>query len=75
MDDQGTKHIVGFVNMTIEPPLAEKDIAGHQVSIETIGVNIISSPVMSGVSLGYNKESLLTLRNNSLVTLEGTSKK
>lgn len=70
MDEGGVKHIIGFVKLTIDPSLNEDEVAGHQVSIQSIGMSYISSPLHSGFALGYSNESLIALKDNRLVIIE-----
>ena len=69
MDEDGRKHIVGLVSMTIDSSLHRDQIAGHQVSVKSIGIAMISTPVSSGIAIGYSKEELLAVKDHSLVLL------
>lgn len=67
VDEQGDKHVVGWVNMTIEAKVPKKLSAGEKTSIANIGVMLVSGPHCGGLSIGYTKEEFMTLNNHALV--------
>ena len=64
LDDDGTRRIVGFVNMELPGP---GESAGAAVDVSTLGVLVFRSPISLGVSIGYTRERLVGLKNNVLV--------
>ncbi len=69
-DADGSRHIIGLVNMRIKPCGGSDKVGGDSVSLENVGVSVYSSPATRGIAFGYNREDLMTLRNNSFVTSE-----
>lgn len=67
VDDQGAKHVLGFVNMKIEPSITSAQTVAESVQIQSVGVSIYSTPINRGVALGYNRENLTTVHDNTVV--------
>ena len=44
--------------------------AGSIVEVTTLGVAAYQTPLMSGITVGYNRERLMSLKNNVLVVDE-----
>jgi hypothetical protein len=57
VDDQGGTHVLGFVNMKIEPPITAGQTVAESVQIQSVGVSIYSTPINRGVALGYARPS------------------
>ena len=64
----GSRQIIGFVNLTIEPSVPDCLYAGQITDLKTIGGLISRSPA-AGVQLaaGYSHERIGYLRNHALV--------
>lgn len=65
--DDGTKYIIGLVNLKIKPSNSNEQLAGDSVSITSVGISFYSTPIHNGFTVGYNNEDITTLRQNSLV--------
>lgn len=69
MDEDGRKQVIGLVNITIDDGQTSHEIAGHQISIQALGLNISSTPLGHGLTLGYSNETLLAVKDNTLAIL------
>lgn len=71
VDDRNIHHIVGFVDVAIGPANGSSaDAAASAVSVTSLGFSAYSHPDSGGgVVLGYSKETLLMLPNNSCIDL------
>jgi hypothetical protein len=67
VDDQGAKHVLGLVNMKIEPLVTADHTVAESVQIQSVGVSIYSTPINRGLALGYNRENLTTVHDNAVV--------
>ena len=67
VDDQGAQHVLGFVNLKIEPPVTAAKTVAESVQIQSVGVSIYSTPINRGLALGYNRENLTTVHDNAVV--------
>lgn len=67
VDSRGAKHVVGLVKLTIEPEENWEKVAGESVSVQSVGVSVYSTPLNSGVVIGYNREILTAVRNDSTI--------
>lgn len=65
--EDGSREVTGFVRLLLPPQDGENARAGHTLDVETVGILVYSSPLGSGVSLGYSREQLTGLRNNVVV--------
>jgi hypothetical protein len=65
IDEDGRKHVLGLVHMTIAP--ADEQTAGDVVGVQTLGLSIYETPIHSGISLGWHSEKTAALKNNVLV--------
>ncbi len=64
IDDDGNQRIIGLVSIKLERPTEYPLVAGDKVSISNIGVLVSKGPVHSGISIGYNSETSIVLKNN-----------
>jgi hypothetical protein len=71
VDDQGAKHVLGLVNMKIEPQVIADQTLAESVQIQSVGVSIYSTPINSGMALGYNNEWLAIVYDNVVVGNSG----
>lgn len=67
VDDKGVKHVMGLVNMKIEPAVTSDQTIAESVQIQTVGFSLYSTSINRGVVLGYNRENLTTVYNNAMV--------
>ena len=65
VDDDGRKHVLGLVHMTVKP--SEGPTAGDVVGVQTLGVALYHTPIHSGIALGWHSEKTAALNNNALV--------
>lgn len=68
----GSKRIIGFVNMTIPAANAASSgtcdkTAGNAFRIKSIGLLLYHHANQSGVSIGYSNYFLMALKNDSFV--------
>jgi hypothetical protein len=66
-DDDGQIHTVGLMHVTM--PEENAGIAGTIVDLTTVGVSIVSGPDTASLAIGYNREVLGAIKDNSLVIL------
>lgn len=66
VDSRGATHVLGLVKLTIEPGTSGEQLAGDSVQIRSVGVSVYSTPLNSGVVIGYNHETLMAVRNDSV---------
>jgi len=64
----GSKRIIGFVNMTI-PASADHDnqSAGDSIRIKSAGLLLYNHENESGISIGYSNLFLMSLKNDSYI--------
>ncbi len=67
IDTDGTKHIIGLVNIKIKPCDSKEQLAGDSLSITNIGVSIYSTPLDKGFAFGYTQENITALRQDVIV--------
>jgi hypothetical protein len=67
VDDQGAKHVLGLVNMKIEPPVTAGKTVAESVQIQSVGVSVYSTPINRGLSIGYNQENLTAVHDNTVL--------
>src|SRR5258708_39119686 len=65
----GDSHVIGFVHITIPAKSDNPGAPVNQVEVKSIGVSAIWSDVFSGISLGYNDQSVISIGKNSCVAL------
>ena len=70
VDSKGGKHIVGLVDIKIEPGEKEGQLGGQSVEVNSIGMSIYSTPMNSGFALGYNREFIMDIHNNSCLYIK-----
>jgi len=70
VDNQGRHNVIGILNLSMQGVEDDKRKAGDKVEITNIGILFSHGPIHSGLSVGYNKESTMTLKNDALVLIE-----
>lgn len=65
--EDGARRVIGLVDMTIQPPHNDRDIAGDLVDIRSIGIGVHESPQSVSFTLGYHRHVSALLRDNALV--------
>lgn len=63
----GTREVFGLVSMKLPPAIPTGRSAGETIEVSTVGFLVFSSPVGSGIALGYAREQVTGLKNNALV--------
>ena len=74
VDDQGRRHVIGFVWLTL-PPADVEPVGAEALRARTLGLAVTHSPAGSGVTLGYSDSTLTVIRNDALIRLPGQSPK
>lgn len=67
VDSDGTRHIIGLVNMRIEPTENSKTFAGEVFDVTSVGVAYHSAADSTSFTIGYSRNVTAALRDNALV--------
>ena len=67
VDDDGSRHIIGFASVVIPPPDRNEPTAGNVIDLTTIGLSFNDMPEGQSLTLGYSRAVTATLKDNSLV--------
>jgi hypothetical protein len=67
VDDDGARHVFGFVYLEIEPTENSESLAGTVFDITSVGVAYHSTPENSSFTIGYSRSVTAGLRNHVLV--------
>jgi hypothetical protein len=70
IDDDGNQRIIGLVSIKLERPGESKLVAGDKVSISNVGILVSKGPVHTGLSIGYNSETSIVLKNDILTIID-----
>ena len=57
-DRQGVRHVIGLVDLRLQPQPGGAPGTSGSVDIRTVGLTVYSTGLISGLTLGYNHESL-----------------
>ena len=68
VDKNGVQHTIGLVKLSVPVVPTGNASAGSIVEVTTLGVAGYRTPRLSGFSIGYNRERLMSLKNNVIVT-------
>jgi hypothetical protein len=66
VDADGTRHVVGLVNLSL-PPQSAALTAGESIRSQAIGLSFSASEAGSALVLGYSDTTFAFVRNHSLV--------
>ena len=66
IDDNGTRHIFGLVNIKLEPT-SNEIYAGEIIDLRTFGISINKHDEGGSISIGYSRDISGNLKNNVLV--------
>ena len=66
IDSEGNHNMVGFMNITMQGVENDKLKAGDKIEVTNVGILLSNGPLYSGVSVGYNKESTTSIKNDAL---------
>jgi len=67
VDDDGSRHIIGFANIVIPPADSAMPTAGNVIDLTTVGLSFNDMPDGQSLTLGYSRAVTATLKDNSLV--------
>lgn len=67
LDQNGARHVVGLVDMTIAASGDRSSYAGDVVDISGIGVAFSAAPDGWNFSVGYTRETFAGLRDNAMI--------
>ena len=67
VDDHGTRHVVGLVDLELPASEEDQTFAGHVVDLTTLGISFSGNPSGSSFTVGYSREVTGYLRNHALV--------
>ena len=65
VDSQGSQHIVGLVNVSID--INETCGVPNKIEVTTVGLSAVSLPSHGGITLGYSHNSTVILRGDTTV--------
>lgn len=68
VDDQGRRHVIGLVWLTLPPPPVEP-VGAESLRTRSVGLAVTRSPAGGGVTLGYQDSTLTVIRNDALVRM------
>jgi len=68
-DADNVRHVVGLVDISLSPAVAEDGATPTAIRMRTFGINAFSNPDASGVIFGYGDATFLTVPNNSCIDL------
>src|SRR5277367_5631521 len=66
-DENGDRHVIGLVDITVHPSAAPQTFAGDVLEITSIGLSVGQTAQGSYLTAGYNREVTAALRDNALV--------
>ena len=67
IDDDGTKHIIGLVNVEIKTLPEEGTYAGKIVDMRTFGITVNKIDEGGSIAIGYNRDVSGYIRDHALV--------
>ncbi len=67
VDSDGTRHIIGLVNMRIEPTENSQTFAGEVLDVTSVGLAYHSATGNTSFTIGYSRNVTAALRDNALV--------
>ena len=63
----GTRRIIGFVDMEVRPAADPRTVAGEVVDIRTIGLSLLDTDGGTSLALGWQRHIAASLRDDALV--------
>ena len=63
----GTRHIVGLVDVATSPPVAGYAVAGDYADVTTVGVAVANTTSQKSLTVGYSRDVSGTLLDNKMV--------
>jgi hypothetical protein len=68
VDEQGRRHVLGLVWLTLPAP-GEPAAAADELRTRSVGLTLNSGPLGQTAVLGYSDQRLLAIRNDSVLKL------
>ena len=68
VDQHGIHHSIGLMKTSVDIDSEENPTAGAVVQVTTFGIAGYRTPLLSGLTIGYNRERVMSLKNNVVVT-------
>lgn len=65
VDEQGSRHMMGFVWAKLPPPAFAN--AADSLRVRAIGISTTKTPAGSAIVLGYSDSNIVVVRDNQLV--------
>lgn len=67
VDADGTRHVTGFVRLTLPP--AHADPGADALRVQAVGLTVLRSPAVgTSVVLGYGDATVVVMRNDAVVS-------
>ena len=67
VDADGTRHVTGFLRLTLPP--AHADPGADALRVQAVGLTVLRSPAVgTSVVLGYGDATLVVMRNDAAVS-------
>ena len=74
IDSEGNHNMIGFMHVAMQGVENDKLKAGDKIEVTNVGILLSNGPLYSGVSVGYNKESTTSIKNDALVLIKEQGK-
>lgn len=68
VDEQGRRHVVGLVWMTL-PPAAVEPVGAEALRLRSLGASVLRTPAGSSLTVGWTDTTVTVIRNDALVSL------
>lgn len=65
VDEQGRRHVVGLVWMTL-PPAAVEPVGAEALRVRALGASVVRTPAGGGLALGWTDTTVTVIRNDAL---------
>lgn len=68
VDADGTRHVSGFMRLTLPPPNAGARAGADALRVQALGLSVIRTPAVgTSIVLGYGDGTLVVMRNDAQV--------
>lgn len=67
VDSRGARHVIGLVDVAIEPAGPDSTFAGSVVDITTVGISLTQTEQGGHLGIGYSRDTVAALRDHALV--------
>jgi hypothetical protein len=65
IDSHGIKHVIGFADVSFDTNSDSNGDHSQMIGITNIGFLVSRDPIQSGFSIGYNREAIIVLKDDS----------